>query len=205
MEIPPDLQPESLLGAYAMGIFPMADRNGCLEWFSPDPRAILELNRFKISRSLRSRIRKNGYEIRINTCFRTVIERCADRSEGTWISREIIEAYCLLREWGFAHSVETFFGNQLAGGLYGVSLGGAFFGESMFTLLPDGSKLALVALVERMKQRGMTLLDIQFMTDHLARFGATEISRAEYLQRLNFAIQQPIRFADAARITALDT
>lgn len=194
--IPDELQPEILLSAYAAGIFPMADRRGRIEWFSPPRRAIIELHDFKVPRSLRQRARRGGFDIRINTCFEQVIRLCADRLGGTWISPEIIAAYCRLRELGFAHSVETFYGDELAGGLYGVSLGGAFFGESMFTRRTDGSKLALLALVDRMRARRMTLLDIQFLTPHLARFGASQIPRKAYLARLHQALRLPVSFAD---------
>ncbi len=198
-----ELKPEILLSAYANGIFPMADEQDQIRWYSPDPRAVIELDRFKISRSLRQRIRRDafeaprgGFEIRYNTCFERVMRRCADRKDGTWISRDIIESYHRLHELGYAHSVETFYGEDLAGGLYGVSLGGAFFGESMFTDPPrrDGSKLALVALVERMQERHMPLLDIQFLTPHLKRFGAVEISRDEYLRRLESAVHLETSF-----------
>ncbi len=122
------------------------------------------------------------------------MRRCADREDGTWISPDIIESYGRLHELGYAHSVETFYGEELAGGLYGVSLGGAFFGESMFTDITDGSKLALVALVARMQERRMSLLDIQFLTPHLKRFGAVEISRDEYLRRLESAVHLETSF-----------
>lgn len=190
-----ELQPDMLLGAYCAGLFPMADDSGEISWFSPDPRAILPLDEFNMPRSLRQRIRKGDYEIKIDTCFQTVMDRCADRGEGTWISDDITEAYCKLHDMGHAHSVETFYGDELAGGLYGVSLGGAFFGESMFTDLTDGSKLALAALVERMKQRGLRLLDIQFITPHLLRFGAKEVPRAEYLRQLEHALSLEVTFA----------
>ena len=191
-----ELKSEGLLGAYCAGIFPMADEAGDIGWFSPDPRAVIELDTFKMPRSLRQRVRKGGYEIRINSCFETVMRHCACRAEGTWISADIVAAYCNLHRLGHAHSVEIYYGDRLAGGLYGVSLGGAYFGESMFTLVTDGSKLALAALVERMKQRGLTLLDVQFRTPHLARFGACEIPRADYLRRLQQALRAGVRFAD---------
>ena len=189
-----ELKPEILLSAYANGIFPMADEQGEIRWYSPDPRAVIELDRFKIPRSLRQHIRRGDYEIRFDTCFESVIRQCADREDGTWISHDIIESYGCLHKLGYAHSVETFYGEELAGGLYGVSLGGAFFGESMFTDITDGSKLALVALVERMQERRMTLLDIQFLTPHLERFGAVEISRDEFLRRLESAVQVETSF-----------
>lgn len=185
---------DELLQAYRQGLFPMGDRRGRVQWYCPDPRAILEPQAFKAPRSLRQRIRRGGYEIRINTCFERVIRCCADRPTGTWISPEILRAYEALHHRGCAHSIETYYGDELAGGLYGVSIGGAFFGESMFTLITDGSKLALVALVERMISRGMPLLDIQFLTQHLSRFGAREVPRREYLRRLQEALQMDVSF-----------
>jgi len=182
------LHAKFLLHAYSIGVFPMADPEGDIYWYSPDPRAVIELSDFKIPRSLRQRIKKGGYDIRFNTCFDQIIRQCADRPEGTWISEEIIDAYCRLHRLGFAHSVETYYGNDLAGGLYGVCLGGAFFGESMFTKITEGSKLALVSLVEHLIKRGLDLLDVQFKTGHLSRFGAIEIPRDEYLQRLQHAL-----------------
>ncbi len=192
--IPDVLHPAVLLRAYAGGLFPMADRSGDIGWYSPDPRAIIELDGLQLPRSLRQRCRRADHRICINGCFKEVIEHCADRSEGTWISPEIVQAYCILHELGFAHSVETYYADRLAGGLYGVSLGGAFFGESMFTLQTDASKLALVALVQRMRERHMMLLDIQFLTPHLRRLGAVEIPRIEYQGRLQQALQQNTSF-----------
>lgn len=185
------LTPSILLNAYSQGIFPMADEDGTIYWYDPDPRAILPLESFHIPRSLARRMRKGGFEIRVDTAFRAVITACAQPSperETTWISPEIIEAYCELHELGFAHSVETWIAGQLAGGLYGVSLGGLFAGESMFSRITDSSKIALVYLVERLRQGGFELLDIQFMTEHLRRFGAIEISRQEYKARLARAL-----------------
>lgn len=191
-----DLSPENLLRAYSVGIFPMADEEGTTHWLAPDPRAIIELDTFKISRSLRAVVRKELYSLSINRAFSKVLKRCGDRSEGTWISAEISKAYTALHRLGFAHSVEAWSAGQLVGGLYGVSLGGVFFGESMFQRATDASKVALVYLVERMKARGMVLLDVQFMTDHLRRFGAVEIARAEYEQRLARAVRLRTSFVD---------
>ncbi len=182
------LTPELLFAAYAQGIFPM-DVEGEIQWFSPDPRAIIPLDGFHASRNLRQLYRGGRFEIRINTCFEEVIRQCARRKEGTWISKEIIGAYTALHNLGFAHSVESWREGELAGGLYGVAIGGAFFGESMFHRQTDASKIALLALVERMKDRGFTLLDIQFLTPHLARFGAVEIPRRQYLDRLRVALK----------------
>lgn len=181
------LTPDVLVSAYASGIFPM-DVDGTIQWFSPDPRAIIDLDEFYVSKNLR-RLRQSGrFEIRLNTRFDRVIRLCRDRPEGTWISDEIIAAYTRLHELGIAHSVESWHAGELAGGLYGVALGGGFFGESMFYHRRDASKVALVALVERMKDRGFALLDVQFLTPHLEQFGAKEIPRAEYLTRLEAAL-----------------
>ncbi|GMU21236.1 MAG: leucyl/phenylalanyl-tRNA--protein transferase [Phycisphaerae bacterium] len=182
------LTPELLLSAYIQGIFPM-DVSGTIQWFSPDPRAIIPLEGFVVSRSLRQAWRRGQFEIRVNSAFEAVIRACAQREEETWISEEIIAGYTRLHELGWAHSVESWREGELAGGLYGVAVGGAFFGESMFHRQTDASKIALVALVERMRERGFVLLDIQFMTEHLARFGAVEIPRREYLRRLEAAIR----------------
>lgn len=187
MDTPP-LTPELLIAAYAQGIFPM-DVEGQIQWFSPDPRAIIPLDGFHASRNLRQTYRSGRFEVRFDTCFEDVIRQCARRQEGTWISKEIVDAYTALYELGFAHSVESWHGGELAGGLYGVALGGAFFGESMFHRKTDASKIALLALVERMKERGFTLLDIQFLTPHLTRFGAVEIPRRQYLIRLQAALK----------------
>lgn len=187
-----DLTPHVLLNAYSQGIFPMADEDGTIYWYDPDPRAILPLERFHIPRRLARRIRRGGFEVRVDTAFRQVITACAEPAPGretTWISPEIIRAYCDLHELGFAHSVETWIDDWLVGGLYGVTLGGLFAGESMFSRAEDASKIALVYLVERLCQRGYILLDIQFMTEHLRRFGAVEIPRREYKRRLVAALQ----------------
>ena len=188
----PDLVPETLLAAYASGIFPMADEKGELFWLAPDPRAIIELDGLEVSRSLRSVVRRNVFEITFNRSFDRVIEACARRDEGTWISDDIREAYTELHGLGFAHSVEAWKNEELVGGLYGVTIGGAFFGESMFHRQPEASKVALVHLVERMRERAFTLLDVQFMTDHLRRFGAIEIPKTDYERRLKEALaRQP--------------
>lgn len=192
-EIP--LTPEVLVSAYAHGIFPM-DVEGEVEWFSPDPRAILPLDTFRMSKNLGRRYRSGRFEIRINTCFEQVMRECGDRDEGTWISDEILAAYVRLYELGVAHSVETWQDGELAGGLYGVALGGAFFGESMFHRRTDASKIALVALVERMRNRDFTLLDVQFTTPHLKQFGIIEIPRGDYLKRLAAALKVDAQFVD---------
>jgi leucyl/phenylalanyl-tRNA--protein transferase len=181
--IPADL----LLTAYSAGYFPMADSlYGEIHWYSPDPRAILPLNSFKISRSLKQTIKKNIFDIRFNTAFEKVIRNCSARNE-TWISEEIVQSYLELYKLGYSHSTESWHNDKLVGGLYGVAVGGAFFGESMFSLMRDASKVALVALVEMLNQNGFKLLDTQYLTPHLKKFGAIEISRMDYLEKLKFA------------------
>ena len=192
----PQLSPEILLAAYRRGIFPMADEDGEVLWFCPDPRAIIELDRFHASKTLRQSYRQGRFKLTVNRDFRAVITACADRPEGSWISADFVEAYGLLHDLGHAHSVEAWRGDELAGGLYGVAVGGVFCGESMFHQRRDASKMALLHLVERMVERGFRLLDVQFLTGHLARFGASEIPRQAYLRRLAEAIQLPCRFAD---------
>lgn len=182
-----------LLNMYASGIFPMAEgRDGPIMLFSPDPRTIIEPSRLRVSISLRKTVRSRRFEIRFDQRFEQVLRHCADRDD-TWISDDIIASYLALHEAGHAHSVEAWRGGELAGGLYGVALGGAFFGESMFFLQRDASK---VALCEHMTVQRMPLLDVQYSTPHLLRFGAIEISREEYLQRLDAAIRLPVRFRD---------
>ena len=192
----PDLAPEKLLAAYAVGIFPMADDKGEVHWLAPDPRAVIELEAIKVPRSLRAPRKRGEFQLRVNSAFAEVIAGCADRREGTWISKDIKDAYRVLHQLGFAHSVEAWRGEELAGGLYGVAIGGAFFGESMFHRVTDASKLALVYLVERMRRRGFALLDVQFLTEHLRRFGAVEISRTEYERRLRRALSLTCSFVD---------
>jgi leucyl/phenylalanyl-tRNA--protein transferase len=189
------LTPQLLLTAYAQGIFPMADDVGRVHWLAPDPRAIIELDDFRTTRSLRAVVRRGAFEVWINRAYAEVMTACGARPEGTWISPEIHRAYVALHELGYAHSVECWQDEALVGGLYGVSLGGAFFGESMFHAATDASKVALVHLVERMKKNGLVLLDIQFVTPHLLQFGAVEIPRETYEQRLHAAIVQPVSFA----------
>lgn len=189
-----NLPPKLLIAAYLQGIFPMGV-DGKIEWFSPDPRAILPLDGFHVSATLRQTIRQNRFRIEINTSFTEVMRACARRPDGTWITPEIIRAYTELHRLGLAHCVEAWQGETLAGGLYGVSIGGAFFGESMFHTVRDASKVALAALVDRMCAREFNLLDIQFITSHLQRFGAIEISRDEYLRRLAKAVDLPCTFA----------
>jgi leucyl/phenylalanyl-tRNA--protein transferase len=198
------LSSERLLAAYAAGIFPMADDVGRLHWLAPDPRAIIELGSFKVSRSLRAVRRRRVFRITIDGAFLQVIDACARRPEGTWISKEIKAAYVRLHESGYAHSVEAWKGSELAGGLYGVSIGGAFFGESMFFHVTDASKVALMALVERLRDRGFSLLDVQFMTAHLRQFGAGEIPREEYERRVDEAVRRPCSFVDRPGLVVVE-
>ena len=190
------LDPETLLSAYAQGAFPMTDPDGVTRWYTADPRGVLPLDdRFKIPRSLRQTIGRGEYEVRVNHDFAATMRACMEgRPEGTWISRELLDAYGRLHAEGFAHSVEAWHDGGLAGGLYGVSLGGAFFGESMFHRRTDASKVALVALVARLRDRGFVLLDAQARTRHLAQFGCEEIPAGDYLRRLRAALVLPCRF-----------
>lgn len=178
-----------LLQAYAAGIFPMAEHkdDAFVFWVEPENRGVLPLESFHISHSLRRVIRKGIFDVTFDTAFRDVMLGCADRAE-TWINAQILDAYCALFDAGFAHSVECWRAGKLVGGLYGVSLGGAFFGESMFSKAADASKVALCALVERLKKGGFVLLDTQFLTPHLARFGGIEIPQAAYLDLLKQAL-----------------
>jgi leucyl/phenylalanyl-tRNA--protein transferase len=188
------IDPEFLLQAYRQGFFPMADSaSGEIRWYSPDTRGVFDLDMFHVPRSLASTVRKKLYDLTIDRSFERVIRACAKRDE-TWISEEIVQSYLELHRRGYAHSVEAWSGGHLVGGLYGVALGGAFFGESMFSRQRDASKVALVFLVERLKQQGFTLLDTQWLTPHLAQFGAQEISRGEYLTRLERAVHQSVQF-----------
>lgn len=182
------LTPEILETCYRAGAFPMADAYGRLGFYRSDPRSVLELDALRVSRSLARVIRKDTYEVRVDHDFEAVIWACADRDE-TWINAEIIDAFVRFHEVGKAHSVEAYKDRELVGGLYGVSLGAAFMGESMFSRASDASKVCLVYLVERLKTRGFTLLDCQIQNDHLARLGAVEIPEPEYLRRLDHALR----------------
>jgi leucyl/phenylalanyl-tRNA--protein transferase len=182
-----------LVSAYSSGWFPMAVDHGEIRWYSPDPRGVIPLDTFHVPSRLARVIRRGNFSIAVNREFERVMRACAeadrhDDDPGTWISEEIIESYVELHRLGIAHSVETWQEDRLVGGLYGVALGGAFFGESMFHHATDASKVALAALVERMRTRGFTLLDIQWVTPHLEQFGAVEISRRKYLQLLAQAL-----------------
>lgn len=188
------LNPQMLLRAYCMGIFPMGDDSGAIRWYSPNPRCIFDFDHFHVPSRLARTYRSGKFELRVNTAWKEVLRHCADR-DTTWINDKIVRVYTELHEMGFAHSVEAWREGRLAGGLYGVAIRGAFFGESMFHLETDASKIALVYLVERMKQRGMTLLDSQFMTSHLSTLGAVDIARDDYMRRLQAALQLECSFA----------
>jgi leucyl/phenylalanyl-tRNA---protein transferase len=190
----------TLLQAYASGWFPMAVSPGQIRWYSPDPRGIIPLDTFHVPRRLARALRHADFEIRLDTAFSDVIAACSQRvdAEGNWIDREIIDSYCNLHALGHAHSVEAWRAGSLVGGLYGVAIGGAFFGESMFHREANASKAALVALVDRLRVRGFTLLDTQWVTDHLLQFGAIEISRRRYLRLLDQALKIDAAFTDGS-------
>ena len=188
-----------LVSAYASGWFPMAVGDGDIRWFSPDPRGIIPLDTFHVSTRLARVVRRGTFRIEINRNFEDVVRACADAERdaedaGTWIDKEIFDSYCAMHRAGYAHSVEAWRDGKLAGGLYGVALGGAFFGESMFHHVRDASKVALAALVDRLGERGFTLLDTQWTTEHLEQFGAIDIPRGEYLRALGAALRLDRRF-----------
>jgi leucyl/phenylalanyl-tRNA--protein transferase len=185
----PDIIPlEALLNAYANGVFPMAE-DGEILWFSPERRGLIPLDsRFRIPHGLQRTLKRGLFEVRWNTAFREVMLACAEREE-TWIDEVILESYCALHDEGFAHSVECWDAEGLQGGLYGVVLPGVFFGESMFHRKTDASKVALVALVESLRENNFQLLDTQWMTDHLRQFGGYELPRREYLAQLQAALE----------------
>jgi leucyl/phenylalanyl-tRNA--protein transferase len=191
------LDPETLLAAYAQGAFPMADRDGTIRWYTANPRGIFPLDeRFHVPSSLAQVVRQGKFEIRVNHDFERTMRACREnRQGGTWINQRLIDAYVRLHELGFAHSVECWQDGTLAGGLYGVSLGGAFFGESMFYRVRDASKVALVHLVNRLRERGYELLDTQASTPHLRRFGCIEMPAEEYLVLLRKALRKQCEFA----------
>jgi leucyl/phenylalanyl-tRNA--protein transferase len=191
-----DLSPDRLLHAYRAGIFPWFDPGDPVLWWSPDPRAIFELDGVHVSRRLQRTIRSGRFRVTVNQDFQAVMTGCAlAREEGTWITSEMIRAYWQLHRRRHAHSVEVWHGSELAGGIYGVAIGGFFAGESMFTRVRDASKVALVHLVQRLRERGFQLFDIQFLNEHTKRLGAIEIPRAEYLTRLRRALPCSLSFA----------
>lgn len=193
-----DLSPERLILAYRSGIFPWYGPGQPILWWSPDPRGIIELDLFHVGRTLMKVIRKDVFQISINAAFGRVIEECR-RTHGTgpeqqWLTNEMMRAYARLHEMGYAHSLEAWRGGRLCGGLYGVAIGGLFAGESMFHCEPNASKVALVSLVERLRNRGYSLLDCQMVTDATRPMGAVEISRQEYLSRLGEALERDCTF-----------
>lgn len=179
--------------AYSSGWFPMGDGRGAVEWFSPDPRGIIPLERFHVPARLSRTLRQSSFEIRVDSAFRATMDACAARGE-TWMTPVILDSYERLFDAGHAHSVEVWRDASLVGGLYGVSLGAAFFGESMFHRVTDASKAALCALVDRLRERSYELLDIQWVTPHLEQFGAVEIARDEYLTRLARSLREARSF-----------
>ncbi|RKY18609.1 MAG: leucyl/phenylalanyl-tRNA--protein transferase [Planctomycetota bacterium] len=205
-----DLSPERLISAYSQGLFPWPHEGMPLMWFCPDPRMVIVPQQLHASRSLRARLRQGRLTVRFDSAFEQVLEACADTprpgQDGTWITDDIAEAYVRMHELGLAHSVETWEGDQLVGGLYGVSLGAAFFGESMFSRRSDGSKVALAQLAERLRAWNFHFIDCQMSTPHLASLGACEWRRARFLSALKLALQEPTRrgsWAQSGRRTEL--
>jgi leucyl/phenylalanyl-tRNA---protein transferase len=196
-----DLRPERLLLGYTQGIFPWYAENLPILWHSPDPRMVMTTRDLVVQRSLRKAIKKQPYELRMDTAFQQVLEGCATvprpGQTGTWLIPEMVDAYLRMHDLGFAHSIEAWQGTgkhaKLVGGLYGVSLGAAFFGESMFALAPDASKIAFVACVRQLDAWAIGLIDCQVHTEHLERFGAYEVPRMEYLEMLRIALDQPTK------------
>ena len=189
-----------LLRAYAAGRFPMAVDDGLIEWFSPDPRGIIPLDEFHVPRRLTRSMRQRRFDVTIDRDFPAVILACADR-DSTWIDDCLCRSYCRLFETGNAHSVECRVQGRLVGGVYGVSLGGAFFGESMFSLARDASKVALVHLLQRLRHQGYRLFDVQWTTSHLVQFGAVDIPRRSYLARLKHAVGLNVAFSGTDEAT----
>ncbi len=188
------LTPDLLVHAYRGGVFPMGDpRTGAVDWYAPDPRGVLPLDAFHVPKTLARLVRRERFEVTVDRDFEAVLRACADR-EHTWITEEIICGYTALHRHGYAHSVECRQAGRLVGGLYGVALGGAFFGESMFYRVSGASKVALVHLVRRLRRGGFVLLDTQYATPHLKRFGAVEVPRADYERRLARALRTEVRW-----------
>jgi leucyl/phenylalanyl-tRNA--protein transferase len=190
-----DLSPDRLTLAYSSGVFPWPHADLPLMWFAPDPRMVLPLRDLRVSRSLRARLRRGDFEVRFDTAFRKVVESCARvpraGQDGTWINPTMVDAYCRLHRLGLAHSAEAWQDGELVGGLYGVSLGGGFFGESMFTRTTDASKVAFATLVRHLDASGFRFVDCQMHTEHLARFGARLWSRARYMETLRASLALP--------------
>ncbi len=192
-----DLSAERLLAAYAQGIFPWPLVAEPLLWFSPDPRMALRPSELRVPRSLAKTLRRAPFEVRLDTRFAEVVQRCAETPRpdetGTWITPELAEAYVRLHALGFAHSAEAWRGDELVGGLYGIALGGCFYGESMFAALPDASKVAFVTLVQQLERWDFEMIDCQVHTEHLERFGAEEWPRSEFIDALARALERPTR------------
>lgn len=190
-----DLEPETLLCAYKNGIFPWFDSDTPILWWCPDPRAILEFNNLYVSKRLARTLRGDKFQVTFNQDFDEVVKGCAYRpEEGTWITPEVAKAYGKFHQLGHAHSVEVWQNGSLVGGLYGVAIGGLFAGESMFSTVSDASKIALVALVDRLKHKGFQLFDLQIINDHTSMMGATEIPRDSYLARIKTAVKLKVSF-----------
>lgn len=199
-----EITTDDLLYGYMNGIFPMAEADGTIYWYSPDPRAIIPIEAYKPSKSLRPFLNKNTFEIRVDFDFEAVMRGCSkprDPEEGTWISEDIITAYVALHRSGYAHSVEAWRDNRLVGGLYGVSINGAFFGESMFSVESNSSKVAFHYLIEILRANDFQLLDTQFVNDNVLRYGAVEIAREQYMLRLQKALLLNRKF-DPSSFTA---
>lgn len=190
-----DLSPDRLLFAYSIGIFPWYSEGEPILWWSPDPRMVLFPENLKISRSLKKVLKNKGFEVRFDTDFESVIKMCAavprPGQEGTWLTDEMIKAYIKLHNLGYAHSVETYLNGELVGGLYGVSIGKTFFGESMFHTVSDASKVAFVYLVKKLKEWDFDMIDCQQSTPHMARFGAINIPRKDFLDKLKESLKKP--------------
>ena len=190
-----DLTQKRLLMAYRMGIFPWFSNNQPIMWWSPDPRLVLFPDEIRVSRTLKKIIKKKVFHVTMDSAFDQVINQCAQvrlqNNQATWIVEEMIDAYCKLHEFGYAHSVEAWHQGELAGGIYGVSLGRCFFGESMFTQVSNASNVALVKLVEYLLSLSFDMIDCQIVTKHLIRFGAKEIPRARFLEKLNASVEKP--------------
>ena len=189
-----DLEPATLLAAYRRGVFPMYEDGEPICWWSPDPRAVIDLNALHVSRRLQRTLRSGKFEVTFNQEFVGVMRGCADRPEGTWITPDMIQAYARLHRLGLAHSVEAWRHGELVGGIYGIAIGGLFAGESMFHRVSDASKVALVHLFDRLSGRGFVLFDSQILNEHTRSIGAYEISREEYLMRLHDALSFPVTF-----------
>jgi leucyl/phenylalanyl-tRNA--protein transferase len=192
-----DLSEDRLLLAYTAGIFPWYSEGSPVLWWSPDPRLVLIPDELKVSRSLRQKLKKDVFTITMDTAFESVITHCATvqrrENNGTWITDDMISAYTKLHNSGYAHSIEAWHGRELAGGLYGISLGTAFFGESMFAIRSDASKVSFVRLVQQLQSWQFTLVDCQITTAHLVRFGAKEITRSDFQHRLRQALERPTK------------